>query len=128
MRAVILAAATAAAATLMAGSSAYAEGDAAAGEKLYRRCAVCHTTAEGEPNKIGPNLFGLIGAKAGDRPTGFKYSPALKESDVVWDDDSLDQWLTNPRAFIPRNRMGFPGVRDSKQREDLIAFIRDATR
>ena len=126
MRRAILAAA-AAAATLVAGGGAQAEGDAAVGEQLYRRCAVCHTTAEGDRNKIGPNLFGVMGSTAGTRPTGFNYSPALKDSNVVWDDANMTKWLENPRALIARNRMGFPGLRDAKQRDDVIAFLKQAT-
>lgn len=89
----------------------------------YSRCAVCHTWEKGGENKLGPNLWGTYGKGAGFHE-GFKYSTALKESGVTWDEASLHQWLENPRKFIPGNRMSFPGLRDEAKRQELIDFLK----
>jgi len=109
--------------------TAYADGDPAAGEKVFKsNCARCHTIDEGGKNKVGPNLFGVFGATAGHRVASYekRHSKAMKESGVVWDEKTLNEFLENPKKFIPKNRMGFPGVKDDDQREDLIAFLKSA--
>lgn len=83
--------------------------------------------AEGGANKVGPNLWGVIGSNAGARETGFKYSKAVAESGLVWTDENLDQYLANPREFIKGNRMAFAGVRKDKDRADVIAYLKSAT-
>ncbi|GAB4524254.1 MAG: hypothetical protein Tsb0010_08190 [Parvularculaceae bacterium] len=98
-----------------------------AGERLFRqRCLVCHTVAQGAPNRVGPNLWGVFGAEAGTR-AGFAYSPAMAESGIVWDAETLAAYLENPRTFIPRNRMAFAGLPDRRDREAIIAYLRVAT-
>ncbi len=107
--------------------SAHAEGDVKAGAKFFKsRCAVCHTIDEGGKNKVGPNLFGVFGATAGKRVASFekRHSKAMKESGVVWDEKTLDEFLAKPKAFIPKNRMTFPGVKDAATRENLIAYLK----
>lgn len=75
-----------------------AAGDTAAGEKVYKkRCKACHSVAEGK-NKVGPSLFGVVGRQAGS--TDFKRYKGLKGADYIWDEESLDAWLKNPKAFI----------------------------
>ena len=107
--------------------TADAQGDLEAGKKLFRACQGCHTVAEGGPNKIGPNLFGLFGATAGRRVATFRHSQAMKESGVIWSGDTLDQFLANPQKFIPKNRMPFGGITDKAARENLIAYLKSVT-
>lgn len=112
----------------LSSSPALAEGDAAKGEQVFAQCRACHSLADGQ-NRVGPHLAGLFGREAG-AVDGYAYSPAMKESGVVWDEVSLDAHLAQPKDFIPGNKMGlvFPrGVSDAQDREDLIAYLRDAT-
>lgn len=96
--------------------------DAANGKKIFKKCVACHTVKEGDRNKIGPNLFGIVGAEAGKVPK-FKYSTALLESGVVWDAESLDPYLEKPRDFIKRTKMAFPGLKKKSDRDDVIAYL-----
>ena len=108
------------------GHSAAAEGDLAKGEKLFKRCAACHSLEAGK-NKIGPSLSGVFGRTAGTLEGFTKYSKAMKESDVVWDEETIDQYLEKPRKFIPKNKMAFPGFKKPEQRADVIAYLKEAT-
>ena len=92
------------------------------GKKVFKKCAACHSLQEGK-NKIGPPLYNLLGRKAGS-VEGYKYSKAMKNSDVVWDEESLDKFLTKPRKFIPKTKMAFRGIKKKSLREDLIAFLK----
>jgi cytochrome c len=76
----------------------------------------------------GPSLAELWNRKAGSLPSFPRYSPALKSSGIVWNDDTLDVWLKDPQHFIPGNSMTFQGMKDARQRADLLAFLKDATR
>ena len=113
----------AALALLAAALPAHAEGgDATAGELVFKRqCAVCHSPLDGK-NMMGPSLFGLIGRKAGT-VAGFKYSAANQASDLVWDAEKLDPYLTNPRAVVPGTTMAYGGLKLDGQRSDLIAYL-----
>jgi len=109
--------------------TAHAGGDAAAGAKVFKSaCARCHTVDEGGKNKVGPNLFGVFGATAGTRVASFakRHSKTMKESGVVWDEKALDGFLENPKKFMAKNRMTFPGVKKAADRENLIAFLKAA--
>ena len=101
-------------------------GDAEAGKTAFRACAACHSTEQGV-NKIGPSLFGVVGRTPGSLESFAKrYSPAMKafgEGGALWDDATLDAYLVSPRTFIPKNRMGYPGLKDATKREDLIAYL-----
>jgi cytochrome c len=115
------------AAALAAPAASAAEaGDPAAGQRAFIQCAACHSTAEGAPNKVGPNLHGIFGAKAATRP-GYTYSPALQASGVTWTDATLDAWLTRPSALVPGTKMVFAGIPDAGHRADLIAYLKQAT-
>ena len=106
--------------------AAMAAGDVDKGAKLYKRCKACHTLDEGGKNKVGPNLFGIFGREAGTLE-GFKFSKAMKASDMVWDEATLDQFLTKPKKFIPKTKMGFPGLKKENQRADIIAYLMKMT-
>nr|WP_229822121.1 cytochrome c family protein [Novosphingobium arvoryzae] len=101
-------------------------GDAAKGEQVFKKCVACHTVNAGGANGIGPNLNGVAGSKVGAHAAGFAYSDALKGKGGVWDDATLDAWLTNPRAFAAGNKMTFAGLSNPQDRADVIAYIKAA--
>jgi cytochrome c len=104
---------------------AQAEGDAAKGAKVFNKCKACHALEAGK-NKIGPSLHGLMGRAAGTAE-GFKYSDAMAGSGLTWDEATLDQYLADPKGFIPGNKMVFVGVKKDDQRADVIAYLKEAT-
>jgi cytochrome c len=106
--------------------AAAADGNPERGQRVYGACAPCHSL---EPNRnmTGPSLAELWNRKAGTLASFTRYSPALKSSDVVWNDKSLDEWIDDPQHFIPGNQMTFPGIKNAQQRADLLAFLRSAT-
>jgi len=104
----------------------YNTGDLENGQKQFQLCRSCHTIAEGGANMTGPNLYGIFGRTAGTVEK-FRYSEPLKASGIVWDGAKLDQWLADPRGFLPGNRMSFMGVKDAKDRIDLIAYLKVET-
>lgn len=110
-----------AAAALLAAGSASAQ-DAAAGEKVFNKCKACHKVEAGK-NGVGPSLFGIVGRTAGT-VEGFKYSDANKNSGVTWTEDKLDTYLTDPKAFMPGNKMVFAGLKDAQERKDIIAYLK----
>jgi cytochrome c len=95
--------------------------DADAGKKAFAQCSVCHST-DGT-NGVGPTLQGIVGSKAGEVP-GFRFSRAMKASNILWDDKSLDTYLADPQKTIPGNVMPFSGIADAKERADLIAYLK----
>jgi cytochrome c len=99
--------------------------DIAAGKTLFERCKICHAIEADHQSPVGPNLHGIFGRKAGSRDD-FAYSEAMKQSGVVWNDDTLAKYLKSPREFIPGNRMAFPGIKDDAQLADLIAYLHQA--
>jgi cytochrome c len=109
-------------------TSAFAQqGDASSGRQAFRVCAACHSL-EPDRNMTGPSLAGLWGRKAGGLANFERYSEALKSSGIIWDDHSLDGWLTDPDRMVPDNEMPFNGIKDARIRADLLAFLKDATR
>lgn len=109
--------------TILAGFGApYTQADLENGERVFRRCAACHTLPEGARNLVGPNLHGVFGREAGT-VEGFRYSDAVQNADFEWTPDRLEEWLANPREFLPGNRMAFPGLRDEQDRHDVIAYL-----
>ena len=106
--------------------AAMAAGDADKGKKLFKRCKACHTLDEGGKNKVGPNLFGIFSRQAGSLD-GYKFSKAFRSLDFVWDEGALDEFLTKPKKFIPKTKMGFPGLKKEEQRADIIAYLMSVT-
>ena len=92
------------------------------GKRQFIVCQACHSTLSGGPNKVGPNLYGIVGSSAA-QVDGFFYSAALSESGIVWDAASLDQWLERPSALVPGTTMVFAGINDPQQRANLIAYL-----
>lgn len=105
-------------------ASAHAQ-DAAAGKRAFLKCVACHSLAKGAPNKIGPNLFGVVGRKAGTAP-GFRYSAAMKAKAgaITWDAASLDKWLTRPSTVVPGTSMAFGGVPNPAERAAIIGYLK----
>ena len=99
-------------------------GDARKGEKIFKtRASQCHTAAKGGLNGVGPNLWGIVGRKAGS-VLGYEYSDINKNSGVVWSEDNLFHYLENPKKFMPGTKMSFAGLKSEKDRNDLIAFLK----
>ena len=90
------------------------------GKQAFAQCSACHSI-EGS-NGVGPPLSGVVGRKAGS-VAGFRYSRAMKGSNIVWDEKSLDAFVSDPQKVVPGNVMPFAGVADAKQRADLIAYL-----
>ena len=102
--------------------AASAAADPAAGEKIYERCAGCHSLAQ---DRAGPRHCGLIGRRAGSVP-GFDYSDAMKRSGLVWSKATLDRFLANPMTVVKGTSMGYAGIDDKRERGDLIAYLEKA--
>jgi cytochrome c len=96
--------------------------DIAAGKATFKKCALCHTAEPGK-NKVGPSLFGIVGRKSASL-TDYNYSDAMKNFDHTWTPQTLNTYLTDPRAMVPGTKMIFPGIKDDKERADLIAYLK----
>ena len=103
--------------------------DVQRGQLIFRsRCSMCHTVAANSPyNKMGPDLRGLFGRKAGSLP-GYEFSTALRNSGIVWSAQTLDAYLTDPHKEVPGVKMPFPGISDKTVRADVIAYLKEAPR
>ena len=99
-----------------------ADADAAAQPAALARCTMCHSFAEGEGLKIGPNLHGIVGRTAGTSP-GYNYSPAMRDSGIVWTEQTLDSYLAAPGGMLPGTRMPM-GEPDPAKRAEIIAFLK----
>ena len=98
----------------------FAAGDPDHGAKVYRQCMICHSL---DKNGIGPSHRDVFGRTAGSVPD-YSYSTALKGSNIVWNETTLDHWLTNPQALVPGTKMMF-SVGDAQDRADVIAFLKE---
>ena len=94
------------------------------GQSVAKICGTCHTFDKGGPNRVGPNLFGIVGDNRGEGRNGFNFSAAMKAKGGTWTFDDLNQFLTNPKAFVPGTAMGFAGISKDSQRADVIAYLR----
>jgi cytochrome c len=92
------------------------------GAAAAKKCAACHTFAKGEKNGVGPNLYGIIGDKKGEG-RGFNFSAAMKGKGGDWSIDDLNQFIANPKAFVPGTAMGFAGIPKDSERADVIAYL-----
>lgn len=92
------------------------------GARAFRSCIGCHSIEPGD-HRTGPSLAGIVGRRAGSVEGFGRYSEALKESGVVWDRETLDAWLADPRALVPGTEMVFPGIHDARTRRDLIDYL-----
>ena len=97
--------------------------DAVKGKKLYAKCKACHN-ADAPKNKVGPYLVGIVGRKAGTADGYTKYSKAIKDSGIVWDEANLDKWLTNPKGMYPGSKMIYPGLKKAEDRADVIEYLK----
>ena len=95
--------------------------DVEVGKTEFKKCALCHTIEAGK-NKVGPSLFGIVGRKSASLD-GYNYSEAMKKFDHTWDVQTLDTYLADPRADVPGTKMIFPGIKDKKERNDVIAYL-----
>lgn len=103
----------------------YAEGDAEAGEKVFKKCKACHMVGDGAKNRVGPILNGVAGAPAAAN-ADFKYSKALLEAaegGLVWDDASLTAFLAKPKSFLKGTKMSFAGLKKDDEIANVIAYI-----
>ncbi|MGI9291815.1 MAG: c-type cytochrome [Gammaproteobacteria bacterium] len=96
------------------------------GKRLYIYCQACHTLNSGGPNKVGPNLYGVVNRGAA-MAEGFVFSEPLSNSGLVWDQVTLDAWIENPSRLVPGTTMVFGGIKDPVQRANLIAYLEQAT-
>jgi cytochrome c len=103
-----------------------ADGSAVRGQRVFGACAACHSLRP-DQNMTGPSLASLWNRKAGSLASFSRYSSAMKSANVEWNDKTLDEWIADPQHVIPGNEMTFDGIKDPKQRADLIAFLKQAT-
>lgn len=97
------------------------------GERLWFQCRACHTLKKGDAHKLGPNLYGIMDARAATRK-GFRYSKALQSSKLVWNDATMDKWIEKPNSVLTGHRMSYVGIKDAKKRAILVEFLKKETR
>ena len=101
-------------------------GDAAAGKKVFNKCKACHGIDEGGKNKLGPNLWNIVGSPIAAKE-GYKYSKAMVAyagEAGNWNDENLDQWLKKPKDLVRKTKMIFPGLKKEADRENIIAYLK----
>tara|TARA_Y100000814_G_C12125543_1_gene332193 strand:+ start:240 stop:620 length:381 start_codon:yes stop_codon:yes gene_type:complete len=97
--------------------------DVKKGKKLFKsKCGICHSIVKGK-RKLGPSLFSVVGKKAGTEPK-YRYSSAMKKSNLTWNETALDEYLANPRKKVPGTKMSFPGLKKESKRRDVIAYLK----
>ena len=107
----------------LSAAPAMASGDAAAGEKLFKRCKACHVV-DAEKHKTGPHLVNIMGRTAGTVEGYKRYSKAMKASGIVWNEETLDGYLEKPKAYVKGTRMAFAGLRKEADRTNVIAYLK----
>lgn len=100
--------------------------NAEAGKQMIKKCLSCHSVNHGGPNKVGPNLWNVVGAEKG-HVNGYKYSAALKAKGGIWDEESLFHFLHKPNKFIPKTKMSFLGIKKPEDIADIIMFLKTLT-
>jgi cytochrome c len=110
-------------AALMASMGAAAAQDAAAGEKVFAKCKICHQVGENAKNAVGPVLNGVVGRRAGTYE-GYHYSDANKNSGITWDEATLKEYLRDPKAKVPGTKMVFPGLKSDDDIANVIAYLK----
>jgi cytochrome c len=98
-------------------------GDIEAGEKVFKKCKACHVVDQ-EKNKTGPHLVNIFGRAAGSLESYTKYSTAMKESGIIWNDETLDAYLENPRKYVKGTKMAFGGLKKEDDRLNVIAYLK----
>ena len=101
------------------------KGSAPRGQRVFGACAACHSL-QPDKNMTGPSLANLWNRKAGSSPSFSRNSPALRSSNIVWNDETLDEWIKDPQHLVPGNEMTFAGIKDAQPRADLLAFLKEA--
>jgi len=114
-----------AAAMVTGAAAAKAQGDPEKGERVFNKCRACHVVDQ-KQNRVGPHLVDIFGRGAGS-VEGFNYSDAMEESGIIWNEDTVAEYLAEPRGYIPGNRMAFPGLRKEQEIADVLAYLREAT-
>ena len=102
-----------------------AQGDAAAGEKIFAKCTACHSIEQGGANGIGPNLWGVLGTPVGKHAAGFAYSSALSGHGGDWTYENMNEWLKSPRGFANGTKMSFAGLSSGEDRANIMLYMRD---
>jgi cytochrome c len=111
---------------IIASQSFAAEGNSARGQRVFGACATCHSL-QPDQNMTGPSLANVWNRRAGSLESFSRYSDALKSANIVWNGKTLDEWIKDPQRVVPGNQMTFAGIKDARQRADLLAFLKDAT-
>lgn len=97
------------------------------GQRMFLRCRTCHTLDKGGKHGTGPNLNGIFGSKSASKE-GFTYSKALQNSDIIWSEDTINTWMSKPRDFVKGTTMAFVGLKKPRDREALIAYLKENTK
>ena len=113
-------------AVILASGGASAAGDAKKGKRVFNKCKACHALEAGK-KRIGPSLHGVFGLTSGSVPN-FKYSSAMKKAKIVWSEKTLDTYLTKPKKMVPGTKMAFAGLNNQQDRDNLIAYLKEATK